>query len=157
MKPGRVGLVLLVPPLMLLFLGPWAGKLSDRKGFNLVSWAGSAVMGLSSILQGVTGSVTVGLGGIGLGRALFQAANNAAVLSLAPEETESVASGLLSIARVVGQALGSLLAGLLWGSLEHRGRGHAFLVANLVLAALAVVSGALIMGRRAGAGNQAGG
>ncbi|GFO70353.1 MFS transporter [Geomonas limicola] len=148
MTPGRVGLVLLVPPLMLLFLGPWAGKLSDRKGFNLVSWAGSAVMALSSCLQGITGSVALGLGGIGLGRALFQAANNAAVLSLAPEETDSVASGLLSIARVVGQALGSLLAGVLWGSLEHRGRGYAFLMANLVLAALAVVSGGLIMGRR---------
>lgn len=148
MTPGRVGLVLLVPPLMLLFLGPWAGKLSDRKGFNLVSWAGSAVMALSSCLQGITGSVALGLGGIGLGRALFQAANNAAVLSLAPEETDSVASGLLSIARVVGQALGSVMAGVLWGSLEHRGRGHAFLISNLVLAGLAVVSGALIMGRR---------
>lgn len=148
MTPGRVGLVLLVPPLMLLFLGPWAGKLSDRKGFTLVSWAGSAVMALASCLQGITGSVALGLGGIGLGRALFQAANNAAVLSLAPEETDSVASGLLSIARVVGQALGSLMAGVLWGSLEHRGGGHAFLISNLVLAGLAVVSGALIMGRR---------
>jgi len=148
MTPSRVGLVLLVPPLMLLFLGPWAGKLSDRKGFDLVSWAGSAVMALSSCLQGVTGSVTLGLAGIGFGRALFQAANNAAVLSLAPEETESVASGFLSIARVVGQALGSLLAGVMWGALESRGRGHAFLVSNLVLAGLAVVSGALIMGRR---------
>jgi len=148
MTPSRVGLVLLVPPLMLLFIGPWAGKLSDRKGFDLVSRAGSAVMAISSCLQGLTGSVTLGLAGIGFGRALFQAANNAAVLSLAPEETEAVASGFLSIARVVGQALGSLLAGVMWGSLEHQGRGHAFLVSNLVLAGLAVVSGALIMGRR---------
>jgi MFS family permease len=150
MTPSRVGLVLLVPPIMLLFLGPWAGKLSDRKGFNIVSWAGSAVMALSSVLQGLTGSVAVGLAGIGFGRALFQAANNVAVLSLAPEETESVASGFLSIARVVGQALGSLLAGVMWGSLEHQGRTHAFLVSNLVLAGLAIVSGGLIMGRRRG-------
>ena len=148
MSPSRVGLVLLVPPVMLLFIGPWAGKLSDRKGFDLVSWAGSAVMAVSSCLQGVTGSVTLGLAGIGFGRALFQAANNVAVLSLAPEETEAVASGFLSIARVVGQALGSLLAGVLWGSLEATGRGHAFLISNLVLAGLAVVSGGLIMGRR---------
>jgi len=148
MTPSRVGLVLLVPPLMLLFLGPWAGKLSDRKGFDLVSWSGSTVMALSSLLQGLTGSVALGLAGIGFGRALFQAANNAAVLSLAPEETEAVASGFLSIARVVGQALGSLLAGVMWGSLERQGRTHAFLISNLVLAGLAVVSGGLIMGRK---------
>ena len=147
MTPSRVGLAMLVPPIMLLFLGPWAGKLSDRKGFDLVSWIGSAVMAISSCLQGVTGMVALGFAGIGFGRALFQAANNAAVLSLAPEETEAVASGFLSIARVVGQALGSIFAGMMWSSLEHQGRAHAFLVSNLVLAGLAVVSGALIMGR----------
>lgn len=147
MSPSRVGLMMLIPPIMLLFLGPWAGKLSDRKGFDRVSWIGSAVMAASACLQGITGKVGLGFAGIGLGRALFQGANNAAVLSLAPEETQAVASGFLSIARVVGQALGSVLAGLMWGALEHQGRDRAFLVSNLALAGLAVVSGALILGR----------
>ena len=61
------------------------------------------------------------LAGIGIGRALFQAANNVAVLYQAPPETEAVASGLLSIARVAGQGVGSLLAGCMWGVLERQG------------------------------------
>lgn len=152
MSPSRVGLMMLIPPLILLFLGPWAGKLSDRKGFERVSWIGSAVTAAAASLQGVTGKVALGFVGIGLGRALFQGANNAAVLSLAPMETGAVASGFLSIARVVGQALGSVLAGLMWGALQHQGRDHAFLVSNLVLGGLAIVSGGLIMGRGKKAG-----
>jgi MFS family permease len=148
MTPTKVGLFMLVPPIMLLFIGPWAGKLSDHKGFDRVSWLGSVVLALSSLLQGVTGRVALGLAGVGFGRALFQAANNAAVLAQAPEETEAVASGFLSIARVSGQALGSILAGGLWGNLEHQGAQHAFLVSNLVLGSLAVMAGVMIKGRR---------
>jgi MFS transporter, DHA2 family, multidrug resistance protein len=148
MTPSKVGLFMLVPPIMLLTMGPWAGKLSDRKGFDRVSWLGSVVLALSSLAQGVTGRVALGLAGVGFGRALFQAANNAAVLTQAPEETEAVASGFLSIARVTGQALGSIIAGGMWGSLEHQGPKHAFLVSNLVLGSLAVIAGIMIRGRK---------
>lgn len=148
MTPSRVGLMMLIPPVLLMILGPLAGRLSDRAGYERVSWLGSAVLALASWTQGITGRVVPGLAGIGIGRALFQAANNVAVLSQAPPETEAVASGLLSIARVAGQGVGSMLAGSLWGALEHRGPGHAFLVANLVLGGLAVVSGVLILSRK---------
>lgn len=146
-SPGRVGLMMLVPPLILMVIGPVCGQLSDKVGYDKISWLGSIVLLIASLGQGISGSVVVGLVGIGLGRALFQAANNAAVLSQAPEGTTTVASGLLSIARVSGQALGSILAGTLWGTLEHSGTKHAFLVVNLVLAAVAALSGMLIIGR----------
>ncbi len=112
-SPGRVGLMMLVPPLILMVIGPVCGQLSDKVGYDKISWLGSIVLLIASLGQGISGSVAVGLVGIGLGRALFQAANNAAVLSQAPEGTTTVASGLLSIARVSGQALGSILAGTL--------------------------------------------
>jgi len=48
---------------------------------------------------------------------------------------------------VTGQALGSILAGSLWGVLEHSGAGHAFLYVNLVLAGVAALAGFLIIGR----------
>lgn len=102
---------------------------------------------MAALAQGVSGSVLIGLIGIGVGRALFQAANNAAVLEQAPEVTDTVASSLLSVARVGGQALGSVLAGTLWGVLEHSGNRHAFLVINLVLAGVALLAGLLIIGR----------
>jgi MFS family permease len=151
LTPAKVGLVLLGPPLILLFVGPWAGRLSDRVGFDRVCWMGSAVLALSTCLQGITGTVLLGLLGIGLGRALFVAANNAAVLSQAPQSTEAVASGFLSIARVSGQAMGSVVAGTMWSSLAPGGVRHSFLVVNLALAAFAIVSGLLIVGRSWGA------
>lgn len=147
MSPGRVGLMMLIPPALLMMAGPFCGKLSDKVGYDRISWFGSITLMLASIGQGVTGIVVIGLLGIGLGRSLFQAANNAAVLSNAPEGATTVASGLLSIARVSGQALGSVIAGTLWGVLEHSGTRHAFLVINLVMAAIAALSGILIMGR----------
>jgi MFS family permease len=148
MTPSRVGLAMLLPPMLLMILGPIAGRLSDRAGYERVSWLGSAVLALASWTQGITGRVVPGLAGIGIGRALFQAANNVAVLSQAPPETEAVASGLLSIARVAGQGVGSLLAGSMWGALEHQGARHAFLVSNLVLGGIAVLAGVLILSRR---------
>ena len=147
MSPGRVGLMMLVPPLLLMTAGPRCGLLSDRVGYDRISWLGSTVLLAAALGQGLSGSVAVGVVGIGLGRALFQAANNAAVLSQAPEGTETVASGLLSIARVSGQALGSVLAGSIWGVLEHSGARHAFLVVNLVLGGVAALAGVLIVGR----------
>jgi MFS family permease len=147
MSPSKVGLMMLVPPLILMALGPYSGKLSDRMGYDRISWLGSIVLLVTSLFQGISGSVAVGLIGIGLGRALFQAANNAAVLSQAPEGTTTVASGLLSVARVTGQALGSILAGTLWGVLEHSGARQAFFTENLVLATVAALAGVLIFSR----------
>lgn len=157
MTPGRVGLLLLLPPVLLLVAGPRCGRLADRLGYDRVSWLGSALLVTASLAQGLSGSVIVGLIGIGLGRAFFQVANNAAVLSAAPEGTASIASGLLSLARVSGQALGSLLAGTLWAQLEQSGSRRAFLVVNLAMATVAVVAGGLIVGRgRVGAGSEPG-
>lgn len=147
MSPSRVGLMMLVPPLILMTAGPRCGLLSDRIGYDRISWIGSIVLLAAALGQGFSGSVAIGLVGIGIGRALFQAANNAAVFAQAPEGTETVTSGLLSIARVSGQALGSILAGTLWGSLEHSGTGHAFLVINMILGGVAALSGLLIIGR----------
>lgn len=148
MSASKVGLLLLVPPALMMFMAPWAGKLSDRNGYERVCWLGSAILALSCCIEGITGTVVTGLIGIGVGRGFFQASNNSAVLAQAPPQTEAVASGFLSIARVSGQALGSLVAGTLWGSLEHTSASHAYLIGNLVMAGFAVASGALIFGKR---------
>jgi MFS transporter, DHA2 family, multidrug resistance protein len=145
--PSRVGLMMLIPPVILMAVGPKCGLMSDKVGYDRISWLGSIVLFAASLGQGMSGSVILGLVGIGLGRALFLAANNAAVFAQAPEGTETVASGLLSIARVAGQALGSILAGTLWAVMEHSGTRHAFLVVNVILGGVAALSGLLIIGR----------
>jgi len=146
-SPSRVGLMMLIPPVILMIAAPRCGLLSDKVGYDRISWLGTVVLCTAAIGQGITGSVAIGLLGIGLGRALFLAANNAAVLSQAPEGTTTVASGLLSIAQVSGQALGSILAGTLWGILVPSGTKHAFLVVNVVLGGVAAFAGVLIIGR----------
>ncbi len=148
MTPGGVGVRMLVPSAMLMVAGPICGRLSDRRGYDRISWLGCLVLAISSWGQGLTGLVAGGLVGIGLGRALFLAANNAAVLSQAPEGTAAVASCLLSIARVSGQALGSILAGFLWALLAGGGSRRAFMIINLVLGGVAIVAGLLIAGRK---------
>lgn len=146
-SPSKVGLMMLIPPLILMIAGPICGNLSDKAGYDRISWLGSIVMFIACIGQGLSGLAVIGLFGIGLGRALFLAANNSAVLFHAPEGTTTVASGLLSIARVTGQAMGSILAGTLWGVFEHSGSRYAFLIVNIVLGGMAALAGLLIIGR----------
>ncbi|MDD2737227.1 MAG: MFS transporter [Desulfuromonadaceae bacterium] len=147
MSATKMGMLLLVPPVMLFFVGPWAGKLSDRKGFDRVCWWGSIILALSCCVQGFTGTILPGLIGVGVGRGVFLAANNAAVLGQAPPNTEAAASAFLSIARVTGQALGSMVAGTLWAGLAHRGSHYAYLITNLALAGLVLTAGVMIAGR----------
>lgn len=59
--------------------------------------------------------------------------------------TESAASGIFSISRVLGQSLGSLLAGAVWAASVPEGLGVAFLRVNLLFGAVIIASAALIL------------
>ena len=83
----------------------------------------------------VPGAV-VGLLLLGIGRALFQGANNPQVLSLAPQGEKAPASGALSVARVLGQGLGGLLAGVGLQALAGLGPRGGFAALTLCLSAL---------------------
>ncbi|MBV8885272.1 MAG: MFS transporter [Chroococcidiopsidaceae cyanobacterium CP_BM_RX_35] len=146
--PSKVGLLLLFPSLITLLLGCRAGLLSDQLGFAKVTLFGAIVLAVSSWVQGITSQIGIGILGLGLGRCLFQAANSAAVLSLAPKGVESLASCFLSISRVLGQALGSLIAGWIWTTFAFQGYGFAFMSANLVLGILALIAGTLVYLRK---------
>ncbi|MBW6393973.1 MAG: MFS transporter [Thermus sp.] len=116
-SPSAIGTLLLLNPLQLLLLGAWAGRTADRLGYNRMALLGAYLLvaagvgfALLPLWHPLWGSA-LGLLLLGIGRALFQAANNALVLSLAPGGLEGLASGALSVARALGQALGSALAG----------------------------------------------
>jgi DHA2 family multidrug resistance protein-like MFS transporter len=150
--PEAVGSLLLLSPLQLLLLGAWAGRRTDREGYGVVvAWgarlllAGGVGLAALAYFFPLPGAL-LGLLFLGVGRVLFQAANNAQVLSLAPKGEEALASGALSVARVLGQSLGSFLAGVglqVLAPLGHRG-SFALVVlflSGLMLGALASLGG----------------
>jgi DHA2 family multidrug resistance protein-like MFS transporter len=150
--PEAVGSLLLLSPLQLLLLGAWAGRRADREGYGVVvAWgarlllAGGVGLAALAYFFPLPGAL-LGLLFLGVGRALFQPANNAQVLSLAPKGEEALASGALSVARVLGQSLGSFLAGVglqVLAPLGHRG-SFALVVlflSGLMLGALASLGG----------------
>ena len=114
-KPTEIGFLISPWPLIGAAISPWAGNLADRWNPNRVSAWGliGLVVGLLGIALGFDGSNTIWFGismGIcGAGFGLFQIPNIKSVMANTPDELAGKASGLLSVARVIGQALGSLL------------------------------------------------
>ncbi len=89
-SPSAIGTLLLINPLQLLLLGAWAGQTADRLGYQRMALIGARLLvgagiglALLPLWHPLWGSA-LGLLLLGIGRALFQAANNALVLSLAP-------------------------------------------------------------------------
>ncbi|GAB5602196.1 MFS transporter [Thermus sp. FJN-A] len=157
LSPGAIGGLLLIGPLELLLLGAWAGRAADRLGYTRMALKGAYLLvgagvgfALLPLWHPIWGAF-LGLLLLGVGRALFQAANNAQVLSLAPGGLEGLASGALSVARALGQAVGSALAGgllaLFHALLPHH--GLAFAATSLCLTAGMAWAAWLVRGRKA--------
>ncbi len=114
---ARVGLVLSVGPLAAALTGVPAGRLTDRFG------AGRVVLGgLAGILAGCLGLAAMppalGVAGyIGpivlatVGYALFQAANNTAVMNGIGADQRGMVSGLLNLSRNLGLVTGASVMG----------------------------------------------
>ena len=131
LSPSLTGLALIVHPIALGIVAPFAGVAADRWGPRRIT-----LLGLALLVGGCVGLTTLGpettvLGyilrimPIGLGFGLFQSPNNSAILSAAPREHWGVASGLLSISRVFGQVAGISIFGAVWAArtLANAGTG----------------------------------
>ena len=113
---GTVGLMISGGPLLAALTGMPAGWLVDRLGARQVVRLGLAVMGAAAFgLAGAAGQ----FGPLGYllpillltaGYALFQTANNSAVVGEASEQTRGAVAGLLTLSRNLGQLTG--VAGL---------------------------------------------
>ncbi len=120
LRPGRLGLVLSAVPIALAAASPLAGWISDRFGARRLPAFGMAVLaGALSTLSLAGASSTVAsvmahlfVAGVGMG--LFQAPNNAAVMSALPRERLGSGGGFLATARNAGMAVGVGVAGTLF-------------------------------------------
>jgi EmrB/QacA subfamily drug resistance transporter len=107
-----VGLMMAVVPIVMAFLQPYSGTLSDRWGTRPVSVLGLAVLigGYLAMAGLAVDSSAVGFNlrmlPVAIGMALFQSPNNSAMMGAVPRHRLGVASGILSMVRTLGQVIG---------------------------------------------------
>lgn len=111
---AMVGLVLSAGPLVAALTGVPAGRVVDRFGARRMTVlglagiaSGSAVLAASSGLLGYILPIVV----ITAGYALFQTANNTAVMAGLPPDRRGVTSGLLNLSRNLGLITGTSVMG----------------------------------------------
>jgi MFS family permease len=147
LSAGRLGLALASVPVALSVSSPFAGWLSDRFGARFLPALAMLVLagGLFGLSLAGTGtpvlSVAALLSVAGAGMGLFQAPNNAAVMSALPRERLGSGGGLLATARNAGMAAGVAMAGTLFALRAGEDAAGAEFLAGY---ALALRAGALL-------------
>jgi EmrB/QacA subfamily drug resistance transporter len=114
---ARVGLVVSVGPLVVAFAGVPAGRMTDFLGASRVAVvgliglaAGSIILSMMPTASGIPGYIAP-LVVITAGYALFQTANNTAVMTDVPRDRRGVISGMLSLSRNLGLITGASAMG----------------------------------------------
>ncbi|WP_224791796.1 MFS transporter [Pandoraea sputorum] len=138
---ATTGLLITPWPLVIVFVAPLAGRLSDRFDSARMSALGLGVfaVGLASLAWLPTDASDWGIAwrmvicGVGFG--FFQTPNNRIIMMGAPRERSGAASGLMTIARTVGMTLGAAVVALLFDLYGDHG-AHAAMVCATILAAL---------------------
>ncbi len=117
---GRVGLVLSVGPLVVALGGVPAGRLSDRFGPRRMTLVGLSAIAVGTFLLSLT-VPTLGIPGyifpilvVTAGYALFQTANNTALLTGIPPERRGLISGMLNLSRNLGLITGASVMGAIF-------------------------------------------
>jgi EmrB/QacA subfamily drug resistance transporter len=126
---ATVGLLMAISPVLGGVIGPISGTLADKFGPRWVSLIGLALISLGAFLLSRLGHeasiqhFALSVAPVGLGMGFFSSANNSGVLNSVPRERLGVASGLLSLARTLGQSTGVPIVAALFGifALGHAG------------------------------------
>ncbi|SAK93735.1 major facilitator transporter [Caballeronia fortuita] len=140
------GLLVTPWPLVIVFVAPLAGRLSDRHAPGLIGGMGLAIMAAGlCLLIGLPADPSnldivwrVAICGIGFG--FFQTPNNRIMLTSAPHDRSGAAGGLMTMARMIGLSLGAALAAVAFGFYGQDGAQVA-LMGAAVAAALGVIAG----------------
>lgn len=163
-----VGLVLSAGPLVAALTGVPAGRIADRFGAQRMTVAGLAgvaagccALSLTSATHGVAGYV-VPLVVTTAGYAVFQTANNTAVMADVGPDQRGVISGVLNLSRNLGLVTGASVMGAVFAlasattdvttarpeAVAHGTRITFAVAATLILAAIALTVGGRALARR---------
>jgi DHA2 family multidrug resistance protein-like MFS transporter len=148
----ETGLLVSPWPLVIVFIAPLTGRLSDRYAPGLIGGVGLAILaiglGLLAALPTVPADADIVwrvlICGVGFG--LFQTPNNRIMLTSAPKERSGAAGALMTMARMIGLTLGAALAALVFGVYGQAG-AHVALIGAEIAAALGLVVGAVRVAR----------
>jgi MFS family permease len=161
LEAALVGLVMTVGPLVAALAGVPAGRIVDRLGAQRLTIvgligmaAGSVVLAMTAARFGVAGYIAP-IVVVTAGYALFQAANNTAVMTDVRPEQRGVISGMLNLSRNLGLITGASVLGAVFALASATtdvttalpeavasGMGTTFAVAAvLVVVALAIAVG----------------
>jgi EmrB/QacA subfamily drug resistance transporter len=132
--------LLLVPGYVLgSVVGPYAGRLSDRRGPVLPATAGLAIqvvaLAIYAQLSMTTGLWVVVVGAVvnGIGASFFFPANNAAIMKAAPPQAFGIASGMLRTFSNIGMVFSFAVAILIASRSISRGLAFAIFVGSTSL------------------------
>lgn len=140
LSPTAAGGAMATVPAAILLLAPRGGALADRFGPRRPATLGAALVTAAIALLATVrpaSPVWLVVGALalyGAGAALFQSPNNSAVLAAVPAGQLGAASGLLALARQLGQILGIALASGVVQARRGDGEAAAFRDALLALA-----------------------
>jgi MFS transporter, DHA2 family, multidrug resistance protein len=146
MSQVQTGFLITPWPMVIVFIAPLAGMLSDRYSAGVLGGIGLTLLSAGLLLLATTGAhpapfdIAWRMALCGLGFGLFQSPNNRQMLSSAPRNRSGGASGMLGTARLSGQTLGAALVALIFGVAPQHGATIALIVAAGFAAVAALVS-----------------
>jgi MFS transporter, DHA2 family, multidrug resistance protein len=114
-------------PLVVAFMAPIGGRLSDRYPAGILGGIGMVLLGVGMVLL-ATLPAEPSIANIvwrtmvcGFGFGFFQTPNMKAIMSSAPPHRSGSASGIVATARLIGQTTGAALAALCFALAEREG------------------------------------
>ena len=151
--PVQTGFLMTPWSVVVAMIAPFAGRLSDRYAPGLLGGIGLAALCLGMISLATMPSDASVLSIIarmmlcGIGFGFFQAPNQKALMTSAPKERSSGASGTIATARLIGQATGAALVALSFGISNSHGPVLALAIGAGFAAVGSVASGLRLVTR----------
>ncbi len=152
-SPLQAGLRFLPTTLMIIFIAPVAGRLTDRIGPRPLMTAGLGLVAAALLWQSFL-SQSTGYGfllpafvAMGIGIALVMSPMSTAAMNAVEETKAGVASGILSMSRMVGGTLGIAVLGTFIGSAGTRAEFVSSLGDGLLIGAVVAAVGAVVAWR----------
>jgi EmrB/QacA subfamily drug resistance transporter len=151
-SPVETGLRFLPSTLMIVLIAPIAGRMTDRIGPRWLIGGGLAIVTVSLFwLTTINSSTTYGdiwpsFVLMGIGMALVMSPMSTAAMNAVPVTKAGVASGLLSMNRMVGGSLGVAVVGAVFASQAPAGVQDPTALVNAFSSAMWVTAGVAALG-----------